>query len=279
MNLNIHHYIIGFHPIYLTYFHQWRAFQTEEKPQFFISSKLYSSIAPQGHFVKYISPNELTHKDQSDTYMYGLIDDSIIYGIKTSDFFHYEIMILESTLNKDAIEYSLSLRIFSHIVSFDNNLILHASAIKYHQHSILFSGSTKVGKTTLAKRMINHHPKIEFINDDKPLVSFEEGMFYVHGTPWAGEEGLCQSISSKLSCIICLEQGSHSEVKTMTNHEKVVHLMEHSYHLFDEKFMDIHLNLLNHLIDQVPIYKMIVTNDDQAYDVFHEWFIRNISKL
>jgi len=276
MNLKVHHYVICFHPLHPTYFHQWSVFLTEEKPQFFISSKRYKNITTQGHFIKRILSKEVMYKDGQDTYMYGLNDEQIIYAIKTSDFFHYGIMILESVSDQDAIEYVLSLRIFSHIVAKDNHLILHASAIHYEDCGVLFAGSTKVGKTTLAKRIINHHQEAQFINDDKPLIAFEEGIFYVYGTPWAGEEGLCQSISSKLSCIIFLQQGSLSEIRLMSNYEKVVHLIEHSYHLFTEKFIDSYMHMLNHLIDRVPIYKMIVTNDDKAYELFHKWFKENI---
>lgn len=275
MNFKIHHYVICFQPRFNTYFHQLKSFQTEDNPVFFISSKLVKEIKPQGQFIKRLSTKEVMHKHNDEIYIFGIQDDYIIYGIKKIDASHYEISIRETLEHKDEIEYVLSLRIFSHIVSSDFHLILHASAINFQQQGILFVGSSKVGKTTLAKRIIAHHESTFFINDDKPLITYQEDTFYVHGTPWAGDEGLCRNTFSKISAIIFLEQGIYSKMKEMTNYDKVIYLIEHSYHLFTETYIDAYLKIINQLIDQVPIYKMIVSNDHQAYDVFYQWNKKN----
>jgi len=271
--------VICFKPIFNTYFHQLKAFQTEDDPVFFISSKLVKEIKPQGQFIKRISIKEVMYKHNNEIYLYGIQDEDIIYAIKKFDASHYEMSIRESLEHKDEIEYVLSLRIFSHIVSSNYHLILHASAINFQQQGILFAGSSKVGKTTLAKRIITHHKDTFFINDDKPLITYQEDTFYVHGTPWAGEERLCQNTFSKLSSIIFIEQGLHSEIKEMTNYDKVIYLIEHSYHLFTETYIDAYLKMINQLIDQVPIYKMIVSNDHQAYEVFYQWYNKKYANM
>lgn len=271
MNVKIHHYVICFNPMYSIYFHQLKLFQTEEDPLFFISSHQTEKIIPQGEFIKRLSSHEVVHQYKDEIHLYGVEDQRVIYGIKKINHEWYEIVMLKGLKHIEDIEYVLSLRIFSHLVAAHNHMILHASAINFQEQGILFSGVSKVGKTTLAKRIMTHHEDTTFINDDKPLITHEHDTFFVHGTPWAGEEGLCRNQAIKLSYIFFLEQGLTSEIKEMTNYEKVVHLIEHSYHLFTDTYIDAYVKMINQLIDTVSIYKMIVSHDEKAYDVFHQW--------
>jgi hypothetical protein len=265
MNLKIAGEVIHFNPLFHVYFHkQFLEFQTEEKATFTIETRLTNHIPKQGKFIKKLPSTESVYEHDGEKIIIFEQDDHIIYRMmkmgKT-----YIIEIKDNCSYAADVEYSLSSRIFSHIVSSKNDLVFHASAIQIDNHAFLFVGPSGIGKTTISKRIINNHINASFINDDKPVVLVKENVVYAYGTPWAGQEGLASNVFLPVKAIYFLSQGELPMVKSMSDTEKVMLTLNHTYRLFNDYQIDDYLHTMDTIINYVPMYHFIASNTDQDF--------------
>jgi hypothetical protein len=265
MNLKIADEVVHFNPLFHVYFHkQFLDFQTEENATFTIETRLISQIPKEGKFIMKLPSKELVYEHDNEKIIIYEQDEHIIYRMMKKGKM-YIIEIKEDCSYAADVEYSLSSRIFSHIVSARKDLVFHASAIQIDDQAILFVGPSGIGKTTLAKRIIDHHVKASFINDDKPVVSVKENVVYAYGTPWAGQEGLASNVFYPVKAIYFLSQGELPMVKSMSDTEKVMLTLNHTYRLFNDYQIDDYLHTMDTIIKHVPMYHFTASNTDQDY--------------
>lgn len=274
MSIEIIDMCIQFSPQFNSYFHhQLKGFYSTRPATYFINVEITNDIVVKGDMQR-LSQVESLYVDNDNIHIVGYVQDKISYVLSKYNH-HYLIKINVDSTHQAEIEYVLSSRVFANIASNHHYLILHASAIRYQTYGILFSGPSGIGKTTLAKRFLEHDPHTTFINDDKPLIKQENQMFSVHGTPWAGSDGLSSNISNHLDIIFFIEQGKTASINTLSNKEKVRYLIEHTHRMFSKQHLDHYIDQLNVMIEKVPIYLIITSNTDQDYHVVNN-FIKEI---
>lgn len=262
MILQILNMSIDFTPQFNQYFHQqMELFHSSNPPVYYIHSQVVQDIHVKGD-KKELNNGEILYVDDQFTSITKTEHGHLMYALKKFDH-HYDIQINENSLLKAEIEYVLSSRVFAHIASMHRYLILHASAVSYQKQGILLAGASGIGKTTFAKRLMKHDKDAFFINDDKPLIAYQDNVFYVHGTPWAGTQGLSLNTSKTLNAILFLCQGKVSHIEPLTNKEKVLYVIEHTHRMFAEDLVDDYMRIVDRLINDVPIFKMTTTNSDE----------------
>lgn len=137
--------------------------------------KLFSEVgfdvlSEENHFVRQYVEQKLDRKP----YAQGRISDD---GKK----------VVVKYLPEFAYAFTEITNSFSHI-GFDellmhkNRMILHASLVKTEYGGILFSGPSKVGKSTQAN-LWKEYKKGEIINGDRPILGKVDGIWYAWGSP------------------------------------------------------------------------------------------------
>lgn len=270
MNLKINDEVIQFNPLFKDCFcKHFLDFQTHEDAKYIIETKLISEIDVIGDYVTTLPSSELVYTYQQQKIIIQKDHDKVIYRLR-KDGNTFFIEISENVEKQSDIEYVLSSRIFSYIVSEKQHLIFHASAIRINQKAVLFVGSSGIGKTTLANRFIEKEKDTIFINDDKPLVTYDQGMIKVFGTPWAGSEGLCSHVNAPIQAIYFLKQGKTTAIEDMSDAEKIMMCLNHTYRLFSQHQLDSYLNALDHIIEKVPMYYFVASHSENDYIVIKQ---------
>lgn len=172
--------------------------------------------------------------------------------------------------NSAEYEYIMSGLIFISIAMINNMLPIHASAINFNNQAVIFSAPSTTGKSTHANLWMKKWPEITIINDDKPIITFNDGEIRVVGTPWSGKTCLNNNISVPLRAIIFLQQSSNNYLEELDNKAKITHLMRNIQRPIESQEIDWVMEKINILINEIPMYLLHCNISEEAVDVVYQ---------
>ncbi len=153
-------------------------------------------------------------------------------------------------------------------------LLVHGSAVSVDGYGFLFMADSGTGKSTHARLWREVLPayghKVEMINDDKPLLRFEENRIFLCGTPWDGKHHLNSNTMTPVQAICFLVQGEENRIIGIREEEAFPSLLKHSYRSKQEQRVKQALVLLDRLCKTVPCYVLACNMEPEAALVSYE---------
>jgi hypothetical protein len=249
------------------------SYLTKDEPKYFITSNLINEI----HYNKALKQQNFTNEEIDGYHQFSRYDESkqLIYQIITKDYLHFEINLYQSHLNLEEVEYVAIEQIIS-IIFLNHQLItIHASAISFKDEAILFVGNAKVGKSTIANRFITNLDQTIYINDDKPLLNYNQNQLYVYGSPFSGLNKLNNNISRKVHKIIFIEQSNENKVIELDHLSKTKLLFQHLVKPIKEESIDKVVHFIDNIVLNVCMIKYLINNTDDAYHELFEFLTKS----
>ena len=116
------------------------------------------------------------------------------------------------------------------------------------------SGTGKSTHTRLWREMLGE--RAVMINDDKPIVRYVDGDFYVYGTPWNGKHRLDTNTRAKVKAICKIYQAKENVIEKAKPSDMLITLMNQTVRPCEEKKMDKLLAILDKMLTQVDLYSL-----------------------
>ncbi len=138
-----------------------------------------------------------------------------------------------------------------------NGIIFHCSAIMVGGEAYLFTAPSGTGKSThtrLWREVLKD--KAVMINDDKPIVRFVDGDFYVYGTPWRGKHELGTNTRAKIKAICKIYQAKENTIRKISPMQMFITILDQTVRPKEEKDMDKLLLLLDKMVKGVNLYEL-----------------------
>lgn len=180
------------------------------------------------------------------------------------------VLELNPELNDlDTAEYMGTGQIFSKRLLEFNGSFLHASAVVWNGKAYLFSANSGTGKSTHTEKWCRLFGAV-YLNDDKPALRLQDGVWMAYGTPWSGKHDLSSAMGVPLGGIAFLERGEENRITSMDSMEAVPKFMNQSLWKLSRQQMEKQLLLVDRLLRQVPIWRLVCRNDDEAAVVSHK---------
>lgn len=137
------------------------------------------------------------------------------------------------------------------------SMLVHAAVISYEGESFAFAAPSGTGKSThvdLWRQTFGD--KVEIINGDKPLLSFnnEKEEFIAYGTPWCGKEGWGVNKSVPLKAICFLERGIDNHIRKAEPKEILERLFSQVLIPVKDDLLQIELDLIDLMMKKVSFY-------------------------
>lgn len=155
---------------------------------------------------------------------------------------------------------------FEYLLNLKGAIILHSSQILYNGKSILFSAPSQTGKSTQADLWVEYE-NAELINGDRSAIRKVDGVWRSYGLPYAGSSNIYKNIASPIGAIIILRQGKKNGIRKATKMEAFKYLYsETTVNIWDEEFINRTSNIIEGLINEVPIYMYYCLPDKSAVD-------------
>lgn len=225
-------------------------------------------LMPKGKLVESFNKEVITDKERFIIYE----QDGIISATINNDHQYKDVVV---TLNKDVIkdidrmEYVYVGIAFLEIAIKNNYLPLHGSAINYNDFLFIVSAPSGTGKSTHRRYWQNYDNSVEIINDDKPLLRFDDDI-YVLGAPFSGEDVINKNKEEKLQAIFFLKQGKENKLEEMTKTDKITSIIENIYKPKYDEDWPLILFYIEQLVEKIPMYTYYATNSIDAVSTLHQ---------
>jgi hypothetical protein len=109
---------------------------------------------------------------------------------------------------------ALELLMITHLTRREG-VILHGCGISIGGRGVVFAGESGEGKSTLS-RLWAQEKGVEILSDDRVIVRRQNGLFYLYGSPWHGDEAFAAPGGVELSRIFFIRHGQSNDVRKLS---------------------------------------------------------------
>ena len=96
-----------------------------------------------------------------------------------------------------------------------STLLLHASVTRFEGKANLFFGVSGTGKSTHSRLWHEYVPGSDLMNDDNPILRFEEDGLVVYGSPWSGKTACYRNVVAPVRALVQLEQSPVNRIERL----------------------------------------------------------------
>ena len=144
---------------------------------------------------------------------------------------------------------------------------LHCATIEDQGRGILFMGPSGIGKTTQAERWAEFRGA-SIINGDVGFVQRTEREYIAWGTPWHGSSPYCLNASVPVKALVVLKQAPENRLRELTGFEKVSEIAGSVFYpTWLEDGMELCTDTLNHLLTDLPVYRLDNRADRESVEI------------
>ncbi len=196
-----------------------------------------------------------------------------VHILATDEDLEYERAQSEENIpfSKSYLEFIALYRQFCEKVLDYGVVLCHGSVIEYQGNAYMFTAPSGTGKSTHARLWREcFGDEVVMINDDKPLLKFEEDGIYAYGTPWDGKHHLSTNKRAKLVGICFLHQSPTNEIQKIGADRAVPLLMNQIYRPRSAEKLLKTMEYADKLIAMVPMYEMGCTISKEAVKIAYK---------
>lgn len=151
-----------------------------------------------------------------------------------------------------------------------SGLILHASLIDCNGTGIVFSAPSGTGKSTQA-RLWHEYRNAQILNGDRAGLRKRENGWMAYGLPFAGSSGIYRNESVPLKAVVLLRQAKNNTIRKMSAKEAFLALLpEINARRWNADFMQQAMDILEKMIQEVPVYMLDCLPDADAVMLLHQ---------
>lgn len=151
-----------------------------------------------------------------------------------------------------------------------NGIMLHSSCVEKDGYAYLFSARSGTGKSTHTHLWLKNLSNTRIINDDKPALIFENGVWYACGTPFSGKTDENLDVKVPVRAIVFLHRSETNQVKRMAPQLAVGQFLSQTVHPGEKGLSEKMLENLDLLLKSVPIFTLGCNLDDEAAKIAYE---------
>ena len=150
-------------------------------------------------------------------------------------------------------------------------IMLHSSAVVVDGRAYLFSAPCGTGKSTHTKLWLKRFGSRAYIlNDDKPALRLENGVWYAYGTPWSGKYDISSNCRAELAGIAVLERGESNKIAPFGGVDAIRSILNQMVRPPDSVSRGKVLELTDELVKKVPIWKLTCNMEPEAAAVAYK---------
>lgn len=148
-------------------------------------------------------------------------------------------------------------------------IALHGSCIVYQGQGIVFLGESGTGKSTHTRLWQEHVPGATLLNDDSPVIRWEEGEIQIYGSPWSGKTPCYKAECYPLAGCVRLRQAPFNRLTKLPVLQAygALHPSCPPEFAYDEELCDEVSKTLDCLLRTVSVYELACLPDKEAVQI------------
>ena len=149
-----------------------------------------------------------------------------------------------------------------------STLLLHASVTRYKGEANLLFGVSGTGKSTHSRLWLEHVEGTDFMNDDNPVVRFEDGRLMVYGSPWSGKTTCYRNVKAPVRALVRLEQAPVNRAERLLALQAYASVVAAvSTIRWNHSIMDHLIPTIEKVAMEVPCFRLECRPDEEAVRV------------
>lgn len=169
------------------------------------------------------------------------------------------------------LSYPLDEVLIINLLAKGRGLIVHACGVHDGNKGSLFIGTSGAGKSTIANLWKSKKDAV-ILSDDRIIIRKMDGRFWIYGTPWHGDAGVCSPERARLERIFFLSHAGENRVEKIEGIDAASKLLVRSFPTFwDKKGMEFTLRFMGELTEEIQCYDLGFLPDESVID-----FIKDI---
>lgn len=170
-------------------------------------------------------------------------------------------------LSIDEHEYMWTCQAFYSELLRHNGLMLHSSCVEKDGFAYLFSARSGTGKSTHTHLWLENLSGTRIINDDKPALICENGIWYACGTPFSGKTDENLNVKVPVRAIVFLHRSETNEVKRMPSMLAVSRFLEQTVNPVDRTLAEKMLEHTDDILRKIPVFSLGCNLDPEAAEI------------
>ncbi len=160
--------------------------------------------------------------------------------------------------DKNIMEYCLLGDNFAEKVLCFNAVVIHASAICVDNSAFLFSAVGGTGKSTHTGfwRDMLSKKKVDYINDDKPLLRIKDNNVLTYGTPFSGKTDRNSNICVPLKAICFLKQDKKNWIGRLSERSAFTKFVAQTLRGLPRNMRTELEETVHIIVNKIPMYEM-----------------------
>ncbi len=147
-------------------------------------------------------------------------------------------------------------------------LLLHASVTRYKGLGNLFFGVSGTGKSTHSRLWHEYVPGSDLMNDDNPIVRYEDGRFLVYGSPWSGKTSCYRNVVAPVNALVRLEQFPENRISRLEPLQAYASVLAAvSTIRWNHDIMSLLVPTIERVAMTVPCYQFKCRPDEEAVQI------------
>lgn len=184
---------------------------------------------------------------------------------KTGDYYPRERMGARITLMQ--INTSLMI-LYTFAGSKEGALLLHSSVSRHKGKANLFFGVSGTGKSTHSRLWLENVPGVDIMNDDNPIVRFEDGIAVAYGSPWSGKTLCYRNVKAPVRALVRLEQRPENQIERLSGLQAYASVIAACSTIrWDSNVMSRIIPLVERVAMEVPCWHLGCRADREAVEV------------
>ena len=144
-------------------------------------------------------------------------------------------------------------------------LLLHASVTRYEGRGNLFFGVSGTGKSTHSRLWHEFVPGSDLMNDDNPVIRYEDGRFLVYGSPWSGKTLCYRNVVAPVNALVRLEQFPENRIARLEPLQAYASVIAAvSTIRWNHDIMSLLIPTIERVAMTVPCYQLKCRPDEEA---------------
>ncbi|OGW45963.1 MAG: hypothetical protein A2Y66_04460 [Nitrospirae bacterium RBG_13_41_22] len=162
------------------------------------------------------------------------------------------------------LEFPLSEVLMVSLLSKGRGLMVHSCGIDDKGKGYLFAGNSTHGKTTMARLWTD---EALTLNDDRIVIRYKEGRFWMYGTPWHGDYTGVSPKGVPVEKLFFLQHAMSNNVIKRNGADAASMFLTRCFPpLWDDEGMRFTLDLCSKLVEIVPCYTLDFRPDKSIID-------------
>ncbi len=122
----------------------------------------------------------------------------------------------------------LDMILFSNYLANYGDFILHASGVALAGSGYAFFGPSGAGKSTIADALAGK-PGITVLGEDQVILRYQDGQFWIYGTPWHVRADRCSPLGVPLKKLFFLDRSSPQTLSALNASDGVLKILQTAF--------------------------------------------------